>query len=74
MCSVQLQRLGSKCPFIGPEPDCGITVGAAKKAVRDCKNRGYKTMGILDWNRQRNTYQELSARITKELLSLNKSQ
>jgi hypothetical protein len=28
----QLAKLGSECPFIGPEPVCGIS---AKKAVRD---------------------------------------
>jgi ribonuclease HI len=31
----QLARTGSGHPFIGPEPACGISIGAAKKAVRD---------------------------------------
>jgi hypothetical protein len=31
----QMARLGYKCPFIGPEPSCGISAGIAKKAVRD---------------------------------------
>jgi hypothetical protein len=30
----QLARTGSRHPFIGPEPACGISVGVAKKAVR----------------------------------------
>jgi hypothetical protein len=31
----QLAKLGFECPFIGPEPACGISVGVAKKAIRD---------------------------------------
>jgi hypothetical protein len=31
----QLAKLESECPFPGPEPACGISVAAAKKAVRD---------------------------------------
>jgi hypothetical protein len=31
----QLAKFGSEYPFIGPEPACGISVGVAKKAVRD---------------------------------------
>jgi hypothetical protein len=31
----QLSKTGSEHPFIGPEPACGISVGVAKKAVRD---------------------------------------
>jgi ribonuclease HI len=31
----QLAKLGSECPFIRPEPACGISVGIAKRAVRD---------------------------------------
>jgi ribonuclease HI len=30
----QLARLGSECPFIGPEPACGTSAGIAIKAVR----------------------------------------
>jgi ribonuclease HI len=29
----QLAKLGSECPFIGPEPACGISARIAKKAV-----------------------------------------
>jgi ribonuclease HI len=38
----QLAKLGSECPFIGPEPACGISVGIAKRAVRDWTNRDHK--------------------------------
>jgi hypothetical protein len=38
----QLAKLGSECPFIGPEPACGISAGIAEKAVRDWTNRGHK--------------------------------
>jgi ribonuclease HI len=31
----QLAKTGSEYPFIGPEPACGISIGVAKKAVRD---------------------------------------
>jgi hypothetical protein len=34
-----LARTGSEHPFIGPEPACGISIGVAKKAVRDWMNR-----------------------------------
>jgi hypothetical protein len=35
----QLARTGSERQFIGPEPACGISIGVAKKAVRDWANR-----------------------------------
>jgi hypothetical protein len=38
----QLARTGSEHPFIVPEPPCGISVGVAKKAVRDWANRNHK--------------------------------
>jgi hypothetical protein len=31
----QLAKLGSEYPFIGPEPACSISMGAATKAVKD---------------------------------------
>jgi hypothetical protein len=31
----QLAKLGSECPFIGPEQACAISAGIAQKAVRD---------------------------------------
>jgi ribonuclease HI len=38
----QLAKTGSEHPFIGPEPACGISVGIAKKAVRDWTDRNHK--------------------------------
>jgi ribonuclease HI len=35
----QLARLGSECPFTGPEPACSISAGITKKAVWDRTNR-----------------------------------
>jgi ribonuclease HI len=54
----QLARMGSEHPFTGPEPSCGISVGIAKKAVRDWLNRNHKNKGNpqLDSNRQRDLY------------------
>jgi ribonuclease HI len=56
----QLARTGSENPFIGPEPACGISIGVAKKAVRDWTNRNHKnhweaTTGL---KRQRDSYQD----------------
>jgi hypothetical protein len=34
-----MARTGSEYPFTGPEPACGISIGVAKKAVRDWTNR-----------------------------------
>jgi hypothetical protein len=43
----QLAGTGSDNPFIGPEPACGISIGAAKKAVRNWTDRNHKkTLGI----------------------------
>jgi hypothetical protein len=38
----QLARTGYEHPIIGPEPACGISIGGAKKAVRDWTNRNHK--------------------------------
>jgi hypothetical protein len=52
-------RKGSEHPLVGPEAACGISIGVAKKAVRDWKNRNH----IKQWesktglNRQRDLYQ-----------------
>jgi hypothetical protein len=35
----QLARIGSEHPFLGPEPACIISIGVAKKAVRDWTDR-----------------------------------
>jgi ribonuclease HI len=38
----QLARTGSEHPFTGPEAACGISIGVAKKAVRDWIKRNHK--------------------------------
>jgi hypothetical protein len=46
----QLAIMGYELPIIGPKPACGISVGGAKKAVRDWANRNHKkTLGIHNW-------------------------
>jgi ribonuclease HI len=35
----KLARTGSEHPFMGPEPACSISIGAAKKAVSNWLNR-----------------------------------
>jgi hypothetical protein len=37
----QLARTGSEHLFIGPEPACSISIGVAKKAIRDWMNRNH---------------------------------
>jgi ribonuclease HI len=72
----QLARMGSEHLFLGPEPACGISVGVAKKAVRDWINRNRKkhwesvtglreAKGLTLWP---------SARRVKDLLKLNRDQ
>jgi hypothetical protein len=45
----QLARTGSENPFIGPEPACCISIGAAKKAVRDWTNRNHKKALVIHY-------------------------
>jgi hypothetical protein len=55
----QLAKTGSEHPFTGPEPACGISIGVARKAVRDwMKGNHKKNIGNpqLDSNRQRDLY------------------
>jgi hypothetical protein len=51
---------------IGPEPACGISVGIAKRAVRDWTSRDHKKY----WE----SLTGPSVRRTKELLKLNRNQ
>jgi hypothetical protein len=68
----QLAKLGSECPFIGPEPACGISAGIAKIAVRDWTNRDHKKYSeFLTRLRQANGFlQGPSVKRTKELKSI----
>jgi hypothetical protein len=72
----QLTKTGSEHPFIGPEPACSISVGFAKKAVRDWTNKIYKkywesTIGV---RKAKGFIQGPSARRTKDLLKLIRGQ
>jgi hypothetical protein len=72
----QLAKTGSEHPFIGPEPAYGISVGVAKKAVRDWTNKKYKeywefTIGLRE---AKGFIQGPSARRTTNLLKLNRDQ
>jgi ribonuclease HI len=72
----KLAKLGSECPFIGPEPACGISAGIVKKAVRDCTNRNHKKYweSLTGLKQAKGFLQGLSVRRTEELLKLNRNQ
>jgi hypothetical protein len=72
----QLARTGSERPFIGPESACGISIGVAKKAVRDWTDRNHKkyresTTGL---KQAKGFISGPSTRRTKDLLKLNRDQ
>jgi hypothetical protein len=71
----QLAKLGSECPFIGPEPACRVSVGIAKKAVRDWANRDHQKYweSLTGLKQAKGFLQGPSVRITKELLKLNRN-
>jgi hypothetical protein len=69
-----LARTGSEYPFTGPEPACGISIGVAKKAVRDWMKRDHKrhwdsTTGL---KQAKGLIFGPSAKTTKDLLKLNR--
>jgi hypothetical protein len=68
--------MGSEHPFIGPEPACGISVGVAKKAVREGTNRNHKEYweSVTRLTQAKGLIQEPSARRMKDLLKLNRDQ
>jgi hypothetical protein len=72
----QLARTGFEYPFIGPAPACGISVGVAKKAVRDWTNRNRKRHWecVTELKQAKELKQGPSARRTKDLLKLNRYQ
>jgi hypothetical protein len=71
-----LARTGSEHPFIGPEPACGISVGVAKKAVRDWTSRKHKEYWetLTGLRQAKGLIQGHSARSTKDLLRFNRDQ
>jgi hypothetical protein len=52
----RLARTGSEHPFIGPELACGISIGVAKKAVRDWTNKQRREIRNWIQDRQRDLY------------------
>jgi hypothetical protein len=72
----QLGGTGSEHPFIGSEPACGISIGVAKKAVRNWTYKKHKkhwesTTGLKQAN---GLILGPSARRTKDQLELNRDQ
>jgi hypothetical protein len=72
----QLARTKYEHPFTGPEPACGISIGVAKKAVRDWTDRNHKEYwkSITGLTQAKELIQGPSARRRKDLLKLNKDQ
>jgi hypothetical protein len=71
-----LARTGSEHQFTGAEPACSISIGVAKRAVRDRMNRNHKkqwesTTGL---KQAKGLISRPSARRTKDLLKLNRDQ
>jgi hypothetical protein len=76
MNSISVAKLGFEQPFIGPEPACGISMGVAKKVVKDWTNRGHR--GHWDpfsgFKQAKAPLQGPSCNKIKELLKLNGNQ
>jgi hypothetical protein len=72
----QMVRLGSERPFIGPEPACSISVGTAKKAVRDWTHRDHKKYcgSLTGLKHPKGFLQGPSSIRTGELLKRNRNQ
>jgi hypothetical protein len=73
----QLARMASEHTFVGPEPACEISIGVAKKAVRDWMNRNHKKKHLESITGLRYVKVLIlgpSARRTKDLLKLNRDQ
>jgi hypothetical protein len=64
------------CLFMGPEPACSISIGVAKKAVRDWTNRDHKKNqeSTTGFKQAKGLISAPSARRTKDLLKLNRDQ
>jgi hypothetical protein len=72
----QFSKLGSQCPFIGPEAACDISMGVVKKAVMQWTIRNHRihwdSLSVL--KKARALIQGPSAKKTRELLNLNRDQ
>jgi hypothetical protein len=72
----QLPKTGSEYPFIGPEPACGISMGVAKKAIRDWTTTTRKKYweSLTGLRQAKGLIRGPSAKRAKELLKLNRNQ
>jgi hypothetical protein len=72
----QLTKTGCQHLFIGPEPACSILVGVAKKAIRDWTIRNHQKYweSLTGLKQTKRFTQGPSAKRTKELLKLNRTQ
>jgi hypothetical protein len=70
-----MASLGSECPFIGPEPACGISAGIVKKALREWtkgdRKKYWKSLAGL--KEVKGFLQGPSVRRTKETLKVNRN-
>jgi hypothetical protein len=71
-----LARTGYEHPLRGHEPACGISIGVAKRAVRDWthKNHTKQWESITGLKQSKGFISGPSARRTKDLLKLNRDQ
>jgi hypothetical protein len=71
----QLAKIGAEYPFTGPEPACGIYIGAAKKAIRDWTMVNHKKYwsSLTGLKQAKRFIQGPTAKRMKELLKLNRN-
>jgi hypothetical protein len=72
----QLARTRSEHPFIEPKPASGISIGVAKKSVRDWRNRNHQKYWepIIGLKQAKGLIPGPSARRTKDLLKRDREQ
>jgi hypothetical protein len=72
----QLAKIGSEHPFIGPEPACGISMGVAKKAIRDWMTMNHKKYweSLIGLRQAKGFIWGPCAKRAKELLKLDRNQ
>jgi hypothetical protein len=70
----QLAKTGYDYPFLGPEPACGISMGVAKKAIRDWTTMNHKKYweSLTGLREAKGLIRGPSAKRVKELLKLNR--
>jgi hypothetical protein len=72
----QLARTGSEHPFIGPEPACSISIGVAKKEVRDWTKCNHQILweSTTGLKQAKGLISGPSTRRMRDLLKLNRDQ